>query len=549
MPSGPTVCVNLRTGQQLWSNKNIPGLSFGYIYNVYDPDQHGVFPPILVAVSGGFNFFAPQLSTPISWQLFDAYTGDPMFNVTNIPGFPVYTTTEAAGPSGEILMYVFNNVAPFGAPADWYLAQWNSSKLWMYDINPYTGGGSLSPSIIAENFGNALVSTIPIPITGETATLPNGASVFIPYGSPLTVNADVGIAEGHAASSANSLTTYDWNVSVPWLNTMPSQPSYNEMTGQVTPGPPPGILAPTILAANTGDVMLCENGALPTGFGTTSDGFPQLPYTLFTVNLNASVGAIGSILWTKTYNPPPGNITLEWGAVDWQTRTFVMSYEETIQWVGFSLTTGDQIWGPTSSETSFDYYGTPGVSVLIPTLAYGNLYSISFGGICYCYNDLTGKIEWTYGNGPPGSDNSTYAGFNTPYGDYPTFVQSIANGVVYAATDEHTITDPIYKGAEITAINATTGQQIWTLSDYPSEWGGAGTSFVVADGYLTCMNGYDQPNLLRRQRTQRYYSTGATDRCHSRHQRSYTGHRDGYFRGHTANRTVSRLSTWSSSFI
>ena len=36
--SGPTVCVNLRTGEQLWSNPNIPALSFGYIYNLWDPD-------------------------------------------------------------------------------------------------------------------------------------------------------------------------------------------------------------------------------------------------------------------------------------------------------------------------------------------------------------------------------------------------------------------------------------------------------------------------------------------------------------------------------
>jgi len=485
--SGPTVAVDLRTGQVLWS-KPIPEPSFGYIYNVEDPDQHGVFPPILVTVSGGFNFFAPQLSSPVTWQLFDAYTGDPLFNVTNLPSFPFYTTTSVAGPSGEILMYCFNNVAPFGSPPEWYLSEWNSSKLWMYDINPYTLGGSLSPSIIRASDG-ALISQIPIPIQGETCTLPNGGGVFVPYNSPLTVNANVGIAEGKAVSSANPTTTFDWNVSVPWLNTMVNQPGYNEFTGQITPAPPPGSEAPTILAANTGDVMLCESGSLPTGFGTTSDGFPQLPYTLFAVNLNASVGAIGSVLWTKTYDPPPGNVTLEFGAVDFQTRVFVMSYEETMQWVGYSLTNGALLWGPTTSEVPFDYYGQPGVSVLIADLAYGNLYDSSFGGVCYCRNDQTGVLKWTYGNGGPG--NSTNAGFNTSYGDYPTFIQSIANGVVYIATDEHTITDPIYKGATSAALNATTGKLIWQLSDYPSEWSGAGTQWVVADGYATFMNGYD----------------------------------------------------------
>jgi len=196
----------------------------------------------------------------------------------------------------------------------------------------------------------------------------------------------------------------------------------------------------------------------------------------------------------KTYNPPAGNITLEYGAVDWQTRTISFSYEETINWIGYSLTTGEQIWGPTPSETAFDYYGTPGVSILVANTAYGNIYSCSFGGICYAYSDTTGKILWTWGNGPAGSDNSTNAGITTPYGDYPTFINSIADGVIYLATDEHTITDPIYKGATQEMLNATTGQEIVgsVLSDYPSEWSTAGTADVVANGYQTFMNGYDQ---------------------------------------------------------
>ena len=122
-------------------------------------------------------------------------------------------------------------------------------------------------------------------------------------------------------------------------------------------------------------------------------------------------------------------------------------------------------------------------------LAYGTLYSSSFGGICYARNDVTGDLLWTYGNGGPG--NTTNAGFNTPYGVYPTFIQAIANGVVYLATDEHTVTNPIYKGATLAAINATTGQQIWQLSGYPSEWATTGSAFAVADGYLTFFNGYD----------------------------------------------------------
>ena len=76
------------------------------------------------------------------------------------------------------------------------------------------------------------------------------------------------------------------------------------------------------------------------------------------------------------------------------------------------------------------------------------------------------------GNGAPGSGNSTFAGTTTPYGDYPTFINAIGNGVVYLVTSEHTITDPIYKGATLEDLNATTGQEILgtVLLDYTGEF-------------------------------------------------------------------------------
>ncbi|HLN90025.1 MAG TPA: hypothetical protein VK253_08165 [Candidatus Binatia bacterium] len=94
---------------------------------------------------------------------------------------------------------------------------------------------------------------------------------------------------------------------------------------------------------------------------------------------------------------------------------------------------------------------------------------------------------WTYGNGGPG--NSTNAGLNVFYGDYPTQIQSIANGVIYLATNEHTLPNPIYKGSTYRAINATTGEEIWQLSGNPSEWSSPGSAWATADGYITMMNG------------------------------------------------------------
>jgi len=207
------------------------------------------------------------------------------------------------------------------------------------------------------------------------------------------------------------------------------------------------------------------------------------PYTYFAVNLNASVGATGSVLWTNTVQPPTGNITVSFTGADPTAGVFVEYHRETMQYVGYSMATGKQIWGPIGNQTGLSYYNYDSV----PTgsnaqCAYGNLYSDGFGGIIYCYNLKTGALLWTYGNG--GEGNSTNSGLSYP-GYYPMDIYAIGDGIIYTVTAEHTFETPIYKGALARAVNATTGQQIWTLSDANS--GGS----AIADGFATFFNGYD----------------------------------------------------------
>ena len=163
------------------------------------------------------------------------------------------------------------------------------------------------------------------------------------------------------------------------------------------------------------------------------------PYTFFAVNLNATKGPIGSILWSQTYNPPAGNVTVLYGGVDPISRVFYETYKEDMQYVAFSLDTGQKLWGPTQSQMALDYYGNDFGGNLDGQCAYGSLYSVGFAGILYCWNATTGALEWTYGNG--GTGNSTFSGFNSPYGDYPTFIAAIGNGVIYTETTEHTVLD------------------------------------------------------------------------------------------------------------
>ena len=445
---GPLTALNLATGQVVWTSNTLPAPSFGYIYNLWSPDEHGTFPPILICPSGSL------------WMMIDGFTGVNLFNVTGVP-----TGYVAAGPSGEQLRYVLQNKGTTANP-NWYLAEWNSSRIWQYDINPFTGAGSVSPAIINASTPTALVTIFPA--SNQAAT---------PY-NVLTVQANIGFNQviidpvtGGALNSTRypSECTYDWNVSIPQLNN-------------------PGGPTPSVIAGMYNNVLLTLNGSLPASPGSFTGAGAYTPYTYMAFNLDPSAGQIGSFKWINTLQPVPGNVTVYYAGVDPTTNVFIEENYETLNWVGYSLLTGQKVWGPTPAMESLDYYGQTAPNEFCGQLAFGNLYTSAFGGTVYCYNDATGQLEWTYGNG--GSGNSTLAGLNTPYGDYPTFIQAVgSNGVIYLVTTEHTVIDPIYKGALARAINATTGAEIWTISDYTSEF--TTKSYVIADGYTTFFNGYD----------------------------------------------------------
>ncbi len=406
----PTVCVDLRSGEEIWSRSDVSEPSFAMAPNVppNDPNQHGVFPPMLVSVSGGYNFFTGTFA-PTTWVIYDADTGNWIMNVTNVPaGSP------AMGPDGEYLIYTLTNIGNATTP-NYYVSEWNFTRMI------YTSAGFLAP--VTTNY----------------------------------------VYDGSAAAN------YDWNVSVSALNTMTA--------------------TPTQVVAYYNDVLLCYTGTLPSGGSPAAFGrYSEDPYTYFAINLNATSGGVGTRLWTNTLQPPEGNVTVFWAGADPVSRVFVESYKETMQWVAYNLDTGAKIWGPVGDEKALDYYGNDFGGVPCAQLAYGNLYYSGFGGVIYCYDSLTGGLKWTYGNG--GAGNTTNAGLYTGYGVYPTFITAIGNGIIYTETTEHTILNPIYKGALARAVNATDGTEIWTLSDYTGG-GGSTTSYAIADGFATFFNGYD----------------------------------------------------------
>ena len=242
---------------------------------------------------------------------------------------------------------------------------------------------------------------------------------------------------------------------------------------------------PVVFAAYYDDIMLCYNGTLPSsGFRTSA--ISTAPYTYFAVNLDPHKGEVGSILWMKNFNALIENITVIVAESDPVQGVFIEKLKETNQWAAINMRTGDRMWGPVGDQIDLDYYGNPGHERVYCHLAYDKVYASGFSGVIYCYDEMTGELLWSYGNG--GEGNTTNSGFAVP-GHYPTAINAIANGVVYTVTTEHTIQTPIYKGSLVRAINATDGTELWTLSANTAEFNEM--AYAVADGICAYFNGYD----------------------------------------------------------
>ncbi len=430
--AGQTVCVNLSNGQEIWRRSDVATLSFAYVQDMENPDFHGVRPAYLCTSNFG--------------QVYDAATGTSVFNTSAVP-----SGTNVVGPNGEVMKYIFYNNATGTQPQDYYLCLWNSSRFWqtgsMQERTLQSGPITITSNVSSITYVGGQAITTLTPVTTTVTQVNCSRSFFYELLNPTTQN-----------------------VTIPWRNNQAGSPA--------------------IVAAFYGDMLLCRNGSYPSSLAPTGN----LPYNYFAVNLNASKGAIGSVLWWNTVQPAIdpvyGNITTVSFAGADQSGYFCESYRQTSQFAFFNMRTGAFI-KLSDPQPALDYYGSTGSGALNNVVAFGRCYSSAYAGILYCYDMATGNVLWTYGNG--GSGNTTYSGSEVP-GHYPTFVKAISgstlnNGVIYTIDTEHTLETPIYKGALTRAINASDGSEIYTLTAATGEFGAG--SFAIADGYSNFFNSYD----------------------------------------------------------
>jgi hypothetical protein len=187
----------------------------------------------------------------------------------------------------------------------------------------------------------------------------------------------------------------------------------------------------------------------------------------------------GQVLWEVTFTPPSsaGNKTISMGTVDPEDGVFLFSCPQTRQRWGYSLKTGQLLWGPTEPEPQLNFY-----SIYTLTNIYqGKLLTFGCGGVLIAYNITTGKQVWNY-----------TAGFDflseSPYGNSPLVLSCIADGKIYLGATFWG-TNPPWRDY-IRCVNASNGAELWKILFCDRTSGVAGQLYI-ADGFIVSINYFD----------------------------------------------------------
>jgi hypothetical protein len=434
--------VDLRTGQTKWVNTNINTIAVGQLYDYESHNQHGT--------TGSYLWTTGTV------------TGTSLVNITQATA-NILKTSYAPGTQNSGQNTTVTTNTPFST-SGWIAVDPQTGKLLFNETNVPSGTRAYGPQ------GEWLIYSLGGPSSTNITYLTQWNNTKLPGNeAPGSV-----IQWIPGQTNYNMSAAYDWNVTL-------SQSLSNTSS-------PFGAANPTIMRVFPGDLIFGQSsGLLQTpGTGVNVQGTPD-PYEFWAINLNASRGAIGQVMWDTKYPAPAGNITVTIGVADADTNVVAIYYKETMQWTGIDMLTGKVIWGPTAQETpAWNFYtGTTGLTNPIG-MGYGHMYVAGYGGTLRAYNLKTGNIDFTFGNNPNDPNNSTIT-TETAYGDYPTQVAAIADGKVYLVEEEHSLNAPAYHGAKTRCVNATTGALIWDIYGM-SSW----QMQAVADGYYTWFNLNDQ---------------------------------------------------------
>ena len=464
--------IDLYTGNTIYKNYTDSNFNFASIYNYNSPNQDGGFDylwrqagsntgtaglvtlqstafsiPQVIQLANATetsncqmlrigNDYSVNTSTPVSlgtvWQMVDGWTMNPITliaNVTqttkNLAGQTITTGatgTNVYGQDGSILYY---NIVNLGTPSNPqnYLQVWNSSAGTMVASQDGTGYWQWRPA--GGQFG---ASDNYFATSGAIPNIVHNGALF-----------------------------FSQNFTIPSIM-----------------GPYPSVENGTIRAIRQDNYMIV-------GTQGWNDGINVQKGWMEAISL-APNASRGQKLWEMTYTPPfadpalnvsrPATFSggLGLAGVYPEDNVLVWTDPQTCErWV-YDLTSGNLLW-TSPPENQYEYYGISTLVYQHQLIGYGN-----YGGQIISYDIRTGQELWNY--------TAVNIGFESPYGNYPTSIAAVCNGLIYTTTSEHHNIQPMYRGENLRCINATNGQEVWKILDF-----GSGVS--IADGILVKGNNLD----------------------------------------------------------
>jgi len=258
----------------------------------------------------------------------------------------------------------------------------------------------------------------------------------------------------------------DWNLGIQWNTTIPKLPTVQSVvvpgtttTAAFLPGTQP-FGGTTFVAA----LVIPPSNSSTTGLPIIED-----------IGYDATTGMQ---IWAQNYT----NLGLQsqGGHIcPWNNGIYCQYNAETLSWYGFSISTGQEVWGPTGPYVSdWSRYNTDAEA------AYGKLFGGGIGGEIRAWHITNGNLLWTYSTGP-----SLYqpSNFDNPYGIYPLYGGLVvADGKIYANEGTHGNGAGLWAGNTIICIDANTGNQIWRMAGWFD-----GATMAIADGIAIAHNYYD----------------------------------------------------------
>jgi outer membrane protein assembly factor BamB len=197
------VCVNLRTGEELWRNTDMR-LDAGQIYNFISANQMGGIPYLWdLATYGPFSVFADPsvMFRPHEWHLYDGNTGALIATFRNAMSVNFVTGgTVVYGHDGTMYVYFLNGRAG-------WLAMWNSTKAFAAaNFIPDIPGSEVPflrniPGTYDWRTGIQWNVTIPIHVVQDVPSPPlNPTGMLFPAAQGVTGNVLIAAVESRSRS-------------------------------------------------------------------------------------------------------------------------------------------------------------------------------------------------------------------------------------------------------------------------------------------------------------------------------------------------------------